>query len=69
VKVYIDGTEKVFDISLAEDSWLVAFDYASSAQKIVVDLDITVVPEYPGLMILLLFMMTTLIVGVLHRKP
>jgi hypothetical protein len=68
VKVYIDGTEKAFDISLEEDSWLLAFDYASSTHKIVVDLDITVIPEYPGMMILLLFMMTTLI-GVLQRKP
>ena len=69
VKVYIDGIEKGFDISLAEDSWLVTFDYASSTHKIVVDLDITVIPEYPGLMILLLSMMATLIVGVLQRKP
>jgi hypothetical protein len=36
--------------------------------QVVVDLDITVVPEFPRFMILPIFMLTTLLVALLSRK-
>jgi hypothetical protein len=68
VKVYADGVETSFGILSSDDSWLLVFEYSHSTHQMVVDLDITVVPEFRDLMILPLFMIATLVVTALSAK-
>jgi hypothetical protein len=64
VGVFVDGVEKDFRTVSANDSYLLFFDYSHSVHRVVVDLDITVVPEFPESMVLPLLMVATLL-GVL----
>jgi hypothetical protein len=68
VRVYVDGAEKSFRMSPTDDSWQIVFDYSHSMHQVILDLDTTVVPEFPGFMILPLFMMATLLVTILSTR-
>jgi hypothetical protein len=68
VKVYVDGAQRSFKMSSVDDSWLLIFDYSHSIHQVTVDLDITIVPEFPGLIVIPLVMMATLLVTMLSRK-
>jgi hypothetical protein len=68
MKVYVDGAERSFMTSSVDDSWLLAFDYTHSTHQVMVDLDITIVPEFPGLIVIPLVMMATLLVTILSKK-
>jgi hypothetical protein len=61
LRVFVDGVEKGFSTFPANDSWLLLFDYPHSVHRVVVDLYITVVPEFPELMVLPLLMVATLL--------
>ena len=68
VRIVLDGVDRVFTMSSTDDSWLLTFDYSHSTHQVKVDLDITAIPEFPGLGIIPLVMMATLFVAMLSRK-
>jgi len=68
IRVYLDGNQSEYTITSTDDSWLLTFTYMHSTHQVAVDLDITIVPEFPSLTILLLFMIATLLAVVIHRR-
>ena len=68
VGVYVDWVEKGFSMLPMDDSWVLALDYPHSAHRVMVYLDVTLVPEFPGLMILPLFMLLSAVFAALARK-
>jgi hypothetical protein len=68
VRIVLDGAYRIFTMSSTDDSWLLAFDYTHSTHQVKVDLDVTMVPEFPGLIVIPLVMMATLLVTMLSRK-
>jgi hypothetical protein len=68
VGVYLDGVEEGFSLLAGDDSWVLALDYPHSAHQVMVYLDVTLIPEFPRLMILPLFMLLSLVFAALARK-
>jgi hypothetical protein len=68
VGVYVDWAEKGFSMLPGDDSWVLALDYPHSAHQVMVYLDVTLVPEFPGLMILPLFLLLSAVVAALARR-
>jgi len=57
LKVYLDSNEVEYSTAQTDDSWIITFDYLHSSHEVIMDLDITVIPEFSFSCILLLFMM------------
>ena len=68
VGVCVDWVEKGVSLLPGDDSWVLALDYPHSAHQVVVYLDVTLVPEFPGLMILPLFMLLSMVFAALAKK-
>jgi hypothetical protein len=68
IRVYLDGNQSEYSITSVDDSWLLTFNYAHSTHKIVLDLDVTIVPEFPTLLILPLLMIATLLAVIVYRR-
>ena len=65
IKVSIDGVETGFEISGMTDSWIISLGYTHSMHRIVLDLDTTIIPEFPFFMTSMLFLLTTLVLATL----
>jgi parallel beta-helix repeat protein len=68
IRVSLDGNESTYSVTSIDDSWLVTFDYMHSTHQVIVDLDVTKVPEFPSFFILPLLIMTTLLIVTAHRR-
>jgi len=68
IRVYLDGNESEYTIASKDDSWLLTFTYIHSDHQVVVDLDINIIPEFPSIIILPLFMLLALIAVALAKK-
>jgi len=68
IRVYMDGRQSNFSITSINDSWLLTFNYMHSAHQVVMDLDITIIPEFPSFLILPLFMIATLLAVIAYRR-
>jgi len=68
IRVYLDGNQLEYNVTSTDDSWLLTFTYTHSAHQVVVDLDINIIPEFPSLIILPLFMIATLLAVIIHRR-
>ncbi|MCJ7610137.1 hypothetical protein MUP00_10810 [Candidatus Bathyarchaeota archaeon] len=65
----MDDVEKSFQASTQDDSWTFGFEYSQSTHQIVVDLDVTVIPEYPQpLFVMLPLIAATILVAILARS-
>lgn len=68
LSVYIDGNQTDFTASSTDDSWILYFTYTHSTHMVTVALGNSTVPEFPTLLILPLFLITTLIAVVLCKE-
>jgi hypothetical protein len=68
LKVYVDSYEVEFSAAQTDDSWIITFDYLHSSHEIVIDLDITVIPEFSFSCILLLFMIAVSLAILLQKN-
>ena len=70
IRVYRDGNQSEYSIASIDDSWLLTSDYLYSVHQLVVDLDITIVPEFPAWtsMLLILILFTVAIVFYKQRQ-
>jgi parallel beta-helix repeat protein len=68
IRVYLDGSQTQYSIASTDDSWLLTFNYTHSTHKVVVNLNINAIPEFPSLLVLLLFLITILIVIAICRS-
>lgn len=55
LKVYLDSNQLEYSTAQTDDSWIITFNYLHSSHDIVIDLDITVIPESSVSYIVLLF--------------
>jgi hypothetical protein len=68
VRVYLDGNQSEYSITSKDDSWLLTFTYTHSTHRIVVNLDITKVPEYPSAIMMLFLVTALLLIAVISKK-
>lgn len=68
LKVYLDSNEIEYSTAQTDDSWIITFDYLHSSHEIVIDLDITVIPEFSFSCILLLFMIAVSLAILLQKN-
>ena len=65
--VYLDGDQVEYSVQENEGSWCLTIDYDHSTHKIVVSLDSAVIPEFPSIILLPLFIVAT-IIGIFYMK-
>jgi hypothetical protein len=68
IRVYLDGNQTEYLITPTDDSWLLTFNYTHSTHRVAVDLNVNLIPEFPSMTILPLFMLLTIIVGVVLKR-
>jgi len=68
IRVYLDGNQTKYTITSTDGSWLLTFTYTHSTHKVAVDLDISIIPEFPSLIILPLFLIATLLAVTIYRR-
>ncbi len=67
-KVYLDSNEVEYSIAQTDDSWIITLGYLHNSHEIVIDLDVTVIPEFSFPYITLLFTITASLAIILRRK-
>lgn len=68
LKVYLDSNQLEYSTAQTDDSWIITFDYLHSSHEIVMDLDITIIPEFSFSYILLLFMIAISLAILLQKN-
>lgn len=68
LKVYLDSNEVEYSTAQTDDSWIITLDYLHSSHEIVIDLDITVIPEFSFSYIMLLFMIIASLAIILQKN-
>ena len=68
IRAYLDGVQIEHSITSRDDSWLLTFSYTHSTHQVTVDLDITIVPEFPSAIILPLFIILTMFTIVVRKR-
>jgi len=68
LKVYLNSNEIEYSAAQTDDSWIITFDYLHSSHEVVIDLDITVIPEFSFSCTLLLFMMAVSLAILLQKN-
>jgi len=68
LKVYLDSNQLEYSTAQTDDSWIITFDYLHSSHEVVIDLDITIIPEFSFSCILLLFMITVSLAILLQKN-
>lgn len=68
LKVYLDSNEVEYSIAQTSDSWIITLYYFHSLHEIVIDLDVTVIPELSFPYIMLLFTITASLAIIFRRK-
>ncbi|PVX26395.1 MAG: hypothetical protein CW716_06060 [Candidatus Bathyarchaeum sp.] len=68
LKVYVDSSEVEFLATETDDSWIITFDYLHSSHEVVMDLDITIIPEFSFSYILLLLIVAVSLAFLFHKK-
>ena len=69
IRVFMDGRQSDFSIVSLDNSWLLSFTYEHSIHQVVMDFDIKIIPEFPSLSVILLFVIATFSVALIrmHR--
>lgn len=68
LKVYVDSFEVGFSVAETADSWVITFEYLHSSHEVVMDLDITIVPEFSFSYILLLLVIAVSSAILSHKR-
>ncbi len=67
MKMYLDSNEAECSINQRDNSWGITLFYSHSSHEILIDLDVTVIPEFPSWIILPFFLIASLEV-ILYKK-
>jgi hypothetical protein len=65
--VYLDGNQVEYSVQSNDDSWCLIINYAHSTHRIVVDLDVSIIPEFTSSIILPL-VITAIIAIIICKK-
>ena len=68
IRVHLDGNYIEYSITSIDDSWLLTFDYIHSIHRVVVDLDINIVPEFPTWTSMLFILMVLTVATVIIKR-
>jgi hypothetical protein len=68
LKVYVDSYEVEFSVAETDDSWTITFDYLHSSHEVVMDLNVTIIPEFSFSYILILLMVAVSLAVMLQKN-
>jgi len=68
MRVYLDGSQADYTLLSSGDSWCLIINYEHSTHRIVLDLNVNVIPELPPSLILAIFVTAALFALIIKKK-
>ena len=68
MRVYLDGNQVEYTLLSTGDSWRLIINYEHSTHRIVLDLNVDVIPEFPPSLILAIFVTAALFALIIEKK-
>jgi hypothetical protein len=68
MRVYLDGNQVEYSLLSIDDSWCLIINYEHSTHRIVLDLNVDIIPEFPPSLILAIFVTVALFALIIEKK-
>ena len=68
MRVYLNGSQVEYSLLSIDDSWCLIINYEHSTHRIVLDLNVDIIPEFPPSLILAIFVTVALFALIIEKK-